>query len=430
MTDKRGAVGFRQRGEEADSSRHGHILAATGASVLFESDSFDGVAYQWSMNSQKTRRCVVAGAAMTVLITAACATSRRAEATATPSTHAIATQTTTASPLSVHGNQLVTTGGNVRLIGVNKSGTEYMCLGKDYGFFDGPSSQASVTAMKTWNINAVRLPINENCWLGDHGVPNTAAAYRSAITSFVKLLRHNGLFVILDNHVATDGTSAADHILPMPDDEATAMWASVATTFSRVPGLLFDLYNEPHDTTWSCWRNGCTIPVGGDVTTPYHSPGMQALVTAIRHTGSTAPILLGGLDWSNDTSQWAAFAPSDPLHQLVVDEHTYGANNGQDLASCLAACRANLVALHATYPVVSSEIGNTDCKHAYVDDYMAWADAHDIGYLAWTWDATLPGSWTCAGPALIKNYNANPTPTGYGIGVRTHFLTLNTGPHA
>ncbi len=42
------------------------------------------------------------------------------------------------------------------------------------GIFDGPSDEASVAAIRSWNANIVRIPINEDCWLGINGVP---AAY-------------------------------------------------------------------------------------------------------------------------------------------------------------------------------------------------------------------------------------------------------------
>src|SRR6266571_7113825 len=48
----------------------------------------------------------------------------------------------------------------------------------------------------------------------------------------------------------------------------------------------------------------------------------------------------------------------------------------------------------------------------------AFADAHGISYLGWTWD-----TWDCAsGPALISNYDG--TPTAFGIGFRNHLALL------
>jgi len=57
-------------------------------------------------------------------------------------------------------------GARVVLHGVDRSGTEYQCV-QGHEIFDGPSDQASITAMKSWGINAVRVPLNEACWNGE-----------------------------------------------------------------------------------------------------------------------------------------------------------------------------------------------------------------------------------------------------------------------
>ena len=69
------------------------------------------------------------------------------------------------------GNAIVDSAGRViQLRGVNRSGAEYACA-EGWGFFDGPTDDpASIAAMKSWHVNAVRLPMNEDCWLGINGV--------------------------------------------------------------------------------------------------------------------------------------------------------------------------------------------------------------------------------------------------------------------
>src|SRR5262249_36460446 len=71
-----------------------------------------------------------------------------------------------AKALKVMGNKIVdTTGATVRLLGINRAGTEYMCSTSSVGaVFDGSTGPNSITAMKSWHINAVRLPLNESCW--------------------------------------------------------------------------------------------------------------------------------------------------------------------------------------------------------------------------------------------------------------------------
>src|SRR5438067_2300489 len=82
---------------------------------------------------------------------------------------------------------------------------------------------------------------------------------------------------------------------------------------------IFDLYNEPHDISWTCWRNGGSSCSGA----PFSIAGMQTLVTTVRNTGATNILLLGGLAFSNDLSQWLANEPTDPMNQLAASWHVY-----------------------------------------------------------------------------------------------------------
>ena len=142
--------------------------------------------------------------------------------------------------------------------------------------------------------------------------------------------------------------------------------------------------------------------------------GMQSLVDAVRSTGATQPIMLGGLAWANDLSGWLANQPVDPAHALVASFHNYNFN------VCDPTCWTNTVApLAAQVPVVTGELGEDDCGHGYIDQYMSWADAQAISYLGWTWD-----TWDCAsGPALISNYDG--TATAFGTGFRDHLRALS-----
>jgi endoglucanase len=326
--------------------------------------------------------------------------------------------------LRVRDNHLVDgRGKTIRLLGVNRSGAEYACA-QGWGFFDGPTDRHSIRAMKRWHINAVRVPLNEDCWLGINGVKADlgGAAYRDAIDAFVSRLNRAGLYVILDLHVAAPGGQKATGIIPLPDaDHAPDFWRSLAATFASNHSLAFDLYNEPHDVEWSCWRDGCQLPAGGEGSQQhpaYRAAGMQELVDAVRSTGATQPLLVGGLSYARDLDGWLEHRPHDPAGQLVASEHNYG-----QLAPCGPACKGAIARVARVIPVVVGELGQTDCRHDYIDRWMPWADRHGISYLGWTWDAVSPGGWTCdGGPSLIENYRGKPTP--FGIGFRDHLRAL------
>ncbi len=335
-----------------------------------------------------------------------------------------------AGDLHVRGNTLVDRGHVVQLRGVNRSGLEYACI-QGYGFFESPhpsriDTTQMIAAMTSWDINAVRVPLNEDCWLGLHTKPGLGgAAYQNVVKRYVKELGAAHLYVILDLHWAGPGPGQkATGQLPMADAaNAPAFWRSVARTFKHNHELLFDLFNEPFHINWSCWENGCQIPAGSDsgVSWPtYRAAGMQQLVNAVRSTGATQPLMLGGLSWALDDSHWNSREPHDPQHQLVASEHTYGV-----LAPCDAHCKAAIVATHRHHPVVVGELGETDCAHSYIDTWMPYFDSLGVSYLGWAWDTG--GGWTCGnGPSLITDYAGDPSP--FGVGFRDHFRALGVPP--
>ena len=317
----------------------------------------------------------------------------------------------------VAGNQLVDGGGQpIRLLGVDRSGTEYACA-QGWGIFDGPSDDASVAAIAAWHVNAVRVPLNEDCWLGINGVnpAYSGTAYRDAIVAYVGRLNAAGLIAVLDLHWNGPGTSLAGGQQVMADaDHSPAFWQSVGATFKTNPAVVFDLYNEPHDISWSCWRDGCATGAG------WQAAGMQSLLNALRSSGATQPALAGGLNWAGDLSQWLTWRPSDPAGQLAASVHIY------NFSQCnTAACWSGQIApVAAQVPVVTGELGENDCGEGFVDTYMNWADAAGVGYLGWNWDTASCG----AGPALISAYDGTPTP--FGAGLRSHLNSLASGTSA
>lgn len=331
--------------------------------------------------------------------------------------------------ISVDGNRLVDSHGKtLQLRGVNRSGTEYACAA-GFGFSDGPIDGKSIQAIRSWRANSVRVPLNESCWLDVGNPPSkySGKKYRRVISGYVDRLLGHGLHPIIDLHIANSpGVSASDTLAgnglrPMPDAaHSIDFWRSVAKRFKHRGGVVFDLYNEPHDINWKCLRDGCTVhkdPVTASIP-PYKAVGMQKLVDVIRSTGAKQPIESPGLGYSGDLSKWLEWRPHDPLHRLAASFHNY---EGPDIGDCHRECWKRTIApIAKRFPVITDETGDVDCNHDYIDSYMRWADKRHIGYLAWAWDATRYGYWNCkSGPALIFDYDGTPTDS-YGKGYRAH----------
>lgn len=311
----------------------------------------------------------------------------------------------------VQGNHLVgASGATIRLLGVNRSGTEYACA-EGWGIFDGPSTPASIEAMRSWNIDAVRVPLNEDCWLGINGAnpAYSGTNYRAAIENYVGALNAQGLIAVLDLHWSAPGSHLAVGQQEMADaDHSPLFWRSVATAFKSDPGVIFDLYNEPHDISWTCWLNGCYVAAG------WKAAGMQSLVDAVRSTGAGQPLMIAGDNWASDLSSWSSHEPVDPDHQLIAEAHIYDYNQCNN-----STCWNDVLApLAQKVPLVTGELGETDCGTGFIGAYMPWADRHGVSYLGWSWDTA-----SCSkGPALITNYDGQPTT--YGAGFEHHLQSL------
>ena len=326
------------------------------------------------------------------------------------------------SGLYIAGNHLMYQGKATRLLGVDHSGSEYDCV-QGNGIFEGPDPDSLAAAILSWgHANAVRLPLNEDCWLAINGVEAqySGTTYQNAITAYANKLHAHGLFTIVDLHWNAPGAFSATGQQPMADrDHAIDFWASVAGAFKGDGMTAFDLYNEPYVSTsnaqtsdpWACWKSGCTIiSSNGSVTGNWQSAGMQDLVTAVRGAGASNVLMLGGIAYADDLSGWLANLPTDPLGQLAASFHLYNFN------TCITStCWDSVIAPIAKQnPVVTGEMGENDCAHGFIDTYMPWADTNGVSYLGWAWNV-----WDCkSGPALITDYDGGAT--GFGAGLQAH----------
>jgi hypothetical protein len=344
----------------------------------------------------------------------------------------------------VRDNQLVDAVSGQAFVprGANWPSFGYACSPPDgqpgWGYSNGGADAAGAAAMAAWNMNAVRIPLNQDCWLGDDGLPSnpggTAAGYREAVKGFTDALEGAGIVPILDLHWSgPDGVPARGQ-LAMPDDRSDDFWRSVAEMYKNDPSVMFDVFNEPYSRrddgfdftlTWTCWRYGgpscgTGAPTQNDLQKPFNGglfvvTGMATLVQAIRSAGATQPILLGGLDYSNDLSEWLASRPNDT--QLVASFHNYPAQLCNK-ASCWDSAIASVA---RTVPVVTGEFGEVDCTDTFDKGYMTWADAHGIGYLMWAWWDPDEGVDSCHELALLNADGSTRFPNGTAL--KSHLAT-------
>jgi PKD repeat protein len=374
---------------------------------------------------------------------------------------------TTDSPLGVgaavhiKGGQFVNSSGTpVRLLGVDAVGTQQTCIGTN-PVVGATFDVTEAAAIRTWHADAVRVPLNEDCWLGINGAPRgmTAAAYRAQIEQWVSALNADGIVAILDLHWSAPGTYLSDRQWLTPDaDHSPTFWTQVATTFAHTPGVIFDLFNEPalhdpHPTApdWVCWLDGCNLTIamptaaGGPEPTSgpqvtYQAVGYQQLVATVRATGADQPILISGLNFGNDpcdawlhgligengTCTGLEPEPNDPEHQLAMSFHAYSWDR------CVTVgCWAPIASLAARrdLPLVITEFGEDDCSDGYANTLMTWSDEHDVSYLAYGWlvgsasSCTLGTSDIGADLSLLSSWDGTPsTVSGEAAAIRSHLF--------
>jgi len=312
--------------------------------------------------------------------------------------------------LRVQGNTIVNEDGfAVRLLGFNSSGAEYACI-EGWGIFDGPRSYRTrmpakpVNKMATWTgANTVRVPLNEQCWLG-LGVERAygGAAYRRAIRGYVDRLVDAGFAVVLDLHRSAPGTGRSLKQEQMPDrDHSLTFWRQVATAYKGDTSVVFDLFNEPWPfnepatpRAWRCWRDGGCRLRSENTGRMYTAAGMNEIIHVVRATGARNVLAVGGVHWAEVLDGWLAYRPADPLNNLVASFHNYAYNRFCKDATCYNTVLAEVA---ASVPLYAGELGpdtvDDKCTPASVGNtgfskrILDWLDAHGASYTPWSWNA-------------------------------------------
>src|SRR6185437_6175744 len=219
------------------------------------------------------------------------------------------------------------------------------------------------------------------------------------------------------------GSQLASGTKEMPDaDHSGVFWQSVATTFAGRTDVIFDLYNEPHPSSWSIWLNGGSD--GG-----FNAIGMQALISTVRSAGFHGVLSLSGIDWANTlggSSGWLTHRPNDPDNNLAAAIHVYKGNTHQTTS----AWNSDFGPTAAQVPLLNNEFGaycyDDSCTDpGFANTFWSWLSSVGAdGTLAWTWD-----TWGTV-EALVNNYNG-PALTSWGQQVKAQYATYGaSGPPA
>jgi aryl-phospho-beta-D-glucosidase BglC (GH1 family) len=317
------------------------------------------------------------------------------------------------SPLGVQGNHLMRDGKQFNFHGVSRDSLEWGDSNWNGCGGDGHFTDADFDHIAAWQVNAVRLPLSQANWLGRRC---SSVNYPALVDAAIAKANARGMYAILDLHwTDVHGQASCDSGCgsgeqPMPDSDSVEFWRGVATRYANRPGVMFELYNEPHDVSWSCWLSGgcqVTASTGGSPWSgppSYRAVGMQTLYDTVRATGAGNLVLVSGLDWAYDLSGVSAgYALS--AQNLVYVTHVYVRWH-----STTSDWDPHFGALAARYPVAATELGSTDCSSDRTQSLLQYLDApggrtaNRISWTIWGWNA--PGE--CSQPSVISDWSGTP----------------------
>ena len=279
---------------------------------------------------------------------------------------------------TVSGNKLIDpNGAQVRIRGMCRPSFEWNAAGEH-------ASASDYALMKnSWGANAVRISLNQDYWLA-------GSSYATTIDQQITWVTQLGMGVILDLHWNNGAQQN------MADRKSITFWSSVAARYKSNAWIMFELYNEPHDVSWSQWLNGDSTYAG-----------MQEMYNAVRAAGAENTVIVGGLNWAYDLSGVATNKVTG--YNVAYATHPYDYEGKQ-----LANWATGFGFLASQYPVIMTEFGQYCATNTYVADLLNYAESLGIHWTAWAW--YVQG---CAFPSIISDWNGTPYP-GVGETVKSY----------
>ena len=320
----------------------------------------------------------------------------------------------------------------MHLNGVDVDGLEFSSS-EFSGSWPGSLLSVAQMAVTGWNSTIIRLPLNQDFWFGCGGA--VTSTYQGIVQSIVNYCSANNVYVLIDLHWSGESSSPTapcgagwgnDHGTaqqPMADANAITFWSSVAgqTWTNNNPAVLFDLYNEPYDmgndNPGSDDSSGYNVWLKGGVLNgaSFSTPGMQALLNAVRSTGANNLCLMGGLHWCANLAGLPAGSVTNLGNGVLYAAHIYGSNDGFDTGSWNTDVPSSIL---ANYPVFVGEYGPDEvCSPPdtgiFDSPFFAWMAGTSgiVGGTAWSMTSN-----SC--PNLYTDSPSNFTPNAWGTDVK------------
>lgn len=286
--------------------------------------------------------------------------------------------------LGTRGRSIVRedTGEPVRLCGVNLSSLEYS-EPHGVGFLRASKITREEVLHLTENLgaNILRVPFNQDWALRGRG-EFSAEDYMAALDEVIGWAVEGGAYTLLDLQwldADTERGGARQFVAPLPDTGSFSVWSKLAMRYRGCPGVLFDLFNEPHDRL-----PGDSLPLRHPDGSAYRLPWRRKvyarnwrpwalrLIDVIRLVHPMSLIFVSGVNWGYDLR-----GMSLDRANLVYSAHVYP-DKHPDWETAFGR-------FAETAPVFIGELGGQEKDIAWGRELMAYLEKKGLGWAAWSW---------------------------------------------
>lgn len=202
-----------------------------------------------------------------------------------------------------------------------------------------------------WKATIVRAPLGVE---EAGGYLQSPAENEAKVVAIADRAIQRGVYVIVDWH---------DHHGEAHQSAATDFFTRMARKYGTSPAVIFEIYNEPLNVSWSTVKSYA-----------------ETVIAAVRATGAKNLVIVGTPNWSQDVDV-AARSPITADPNVAYTLHFYAATHRQALRDKARA------ALDARLPLFATEWGTCEASgNGAVDqnETRTWLDFLSQNQISWT----------------------------------------------
>ncbi|SHO57394.1 cellulase family glycosylhydrolase [Vibrio quintilis] len=261
--------------------------------------------------------------------------------------------------LSVQGNQIYA-GGQAKSF----SGNSLFWSNNKWGGEKFYTADVVKMLKDDWDSSIVRasMGIQE-----EGGYLDDPEGNKAKVERVVKAAIDNDMYVIIDWH--------SHHAEDNPN-EAIAFFKEMATKYGDKPNVIYELYNEPLQISWS------------NVIKPY----AESVISEIRKIDPDNLIVVGTPTWSQDVD----VASQDPIDgtNIAYTLHFYAGTHGQYLRDKATTALNNGIALFVTEWGAVNADGDGDVAEQATNTWVSFMKQHNLSNANWALNDKKEGAST------------------------------------